>query len=130
MTQIPIFGRAMKALAKVEEASFPRYRPLANPPLHLTLRPQLESWMAKDHPDQRRLRAFLDQFELDLGQASTPPAPLAFELTVLIPPTSSPLRGGSDLDNFLTPILRRLDPEHSKFRSDLLGALQASGYSI
>jgi hypothetical protein len=60
-------------------------RPEATPHV-LTVAPVLESWERTDHPDQQRLRDYLDQLEVLVG-ASFPitDGHLALELTVGLP---------------------------------------------
>ncbi|MFD0783354.1 hypothetical protein ACFQZ8_05380 [Micromonospora azadirachtae] len=71
--------------------------------------PVLESWNAADHPDQRRLRAYLDEVIRLVGADALPPGePLALELVVGLPATIAPDRGGRDLDNYLFPVVRRI----------------------
>ena len=75
-------------------------------PIELHLPPVLESWNSHDHPDQVRLRTFLDHLE----QSLTPFARenLVLDLRVGLPKSKSLVSGGSDLDNFLFPIARRI----------------------
>lgn len=71
--------------------------------------PVLESWNAADHPDQRRLRAYLDELIRLVGtDALRPGEPLALELVVGLPATIAPDRGGRDLDNYLFPVVRHI----------------------
>jgi hypothetical protein len=83
-------------------------RPAARPHV-LPVAPVLESWEKADHPDQQRLRAYLDRIEALVG-ASFPVTAghLALELTVGLPPSVVLDSGGRDLDNYLLPIARRI----------------------
>ena len=84
-------------------------RPDAASRIALPSLPVLESWNAVDHPDQRRLRAYLDEVVTLIGAAAWPPSEtLALELIVGLPATIAPDRGGRDLDNYLLPIVRRI----------------------
>jgi hypothetical protein len=71
----------------------------------------LESWNAADHPDQRRLRSYLDEVEA-LINACVPATSdhLALELIVGLRKTVDLLSGGRDLDNYVFPIARRAGP--------------------
>lgn len=83
------------------------YRRPAGVGRRLQRAPALESWNARDHPDQIRLASFLDEVE-----ALVRPAPeaehLALEVHVGLPHNKSLASGGGDLDNYLFPIARRL----------------------
>lgn len=71
--------------------------------------PVLESWNAADHPDQQRLRAYLDEVMRLVGpHALSTGEPLALELVVGLPTSHLPDRGGRDLDNYLLPVVRRV----------------------
>jgi hypothetical protein len=62
-----------------------------------------------DHPDQRRLRAYLDNVIALIGVDAVPIGdPLAVELVVGLPSTAAPDAGGRDLDNYMLPIARRI----------------------
>jgi hypothetical protein len=75
----------------------------------LRLSPVLESWEAKDHPDQRRLDAYLDEVEsLVLASAPATDDRIAVDLTVGLPAGVALTGGGRDLDNYLFPIARRI----------------------
>ena len=75
----------------------------------LRLSPVLESWEARDHPDQRRLETYLDEVEaLVLASTLTPSDHIAVDLTVGLPIGVSLTGGGRDLDNYLFPIARRI----------------------
>jgi hypothetical protein len=86
--------------------SVPVYRRPDVAPIELHLPPVLESWNSHDHPDQVRLRTFLDHLE----QSLTPFARenLVLDLRVGLPKWKSLVSGGGDLDNFLFPIARRI----------------------
>jgi hypothetical protein len=83
------------------------YRRPAGLRLRLQLAPVLESWNARDHPDQRRLATYLDEVETALDLAADA-AHMALELQVGLPNTKALTSGGGDLDNYLYPIARRL----------------------
>lgn len=68
--------------------------------------PVLESWNASQHPDQLRLRAFLDHVEATLPEL--PDNHAVLELRVALPASKPLTSGGGDLDNYLFPIARRL----------------------
>lgn len=86
-------------------------RPAARPRV-LPVAPVLESWEKAGHPDQQRLRAYLDQIEALLGSSiSATDGHLALELTVGLPPGRALDSGGRDLDNYLLPIARRIGPK-------------------
>lgn len=72
------------------------------------LTPVLESWMASDHRDQIRLRAYLDALVAALGPLPAAGS-LALELEVAVAPQH--LLHHHDLENYLTPIARRLGAE-------------------
>ncbi len=72
--------------------------------------PVLESWDAADHPDRLRLRAYLDEVEKRLAGAWPPEQPSAVELVVGLKDDVPLDSGGRDLDNYLYPLARRLDP--------------------
>jgi hypothetical protein len=82
------------------------YRPSDVAGVELKRPPVLESWNARDHPDQLRLRKFLDEVE-DAFALSDADGNLVLELHVGLP-QSKPLTSGGDLDNYLFPIARRL----------------------
>ena len=86
-------------------------RPMAKPHV-LSTAPVLESWEKTDHPDQRRLRAYLDEVET-LINASIPVSSghLALELTVGLKTGVTLDSGGRDLDNYLLPVARRIGPQ-------------------
>ncbi|MGB8019708.1 MAG: hypothetical protein WCF04_00605 [Candidatus Nanopelagicales bacterium] len=73
----------------------------------LELSPVLESWNAKDHPDQVRLAAYLDEMVKSVALEGTADH-LALELIVGLPTSKSLAAGGGDLDNYLFPVARRL----------------------
>ncbi|WP_345471687.1 hypothetical protein [Actinoallomurus oryzae] len=69
----------------------------------------MESWNAADHPDQRRLSAYLDEIEALIGAyVPTTSDHLTLELTVGLPASTALTSGGRDLDNYLLPIARRV----------------------
>ena len=84
-------------------------RPPAGDHIALTTAPVLESWNAGTHPDQVRLRAYLDEVCEQLRLPDRPDAEQwALELTVGLPAEQPLDRGGRDLDNYLFPLVRRL----------------------
>lgn len=80
------------------------------PGVELELSPVLESWNSRDHPDQVRLREFLDAVE-DVACHAGVETNLALELQVGLPQSKPLMSGGGDLDNCLFPIARRLGAE-------------------
>jgi len=75
----------------------------------LAREPVLESWNGREHPDQLRLRAYLDTVAAQVGSAAWPAQESrVVELIVGLPSTSPVDRGGRDLDNYLFPVARRL----------------------
>lgn len=71
-------------------------------------RPLLASWEGKDHPEQIRLRRYLDDLTPRIEKAEpTGAAPLGLHLDVGLGPVSD-LLVYRDLDNFLEPIARDL----------------------
>jgi hypothetical protein len=84
-------------------------RPAAHLRKCLATEPVLESWNAGDHPDQLRLRAYLDEVAGQLGVDSwNPDEPRTIELVVGLPEPLPLDSGGRDLDNYLFPVARRL----------------------
>lgn len=84
-------------------------RPAPAGRLALPIDPVLDSWNAVDHPDQLRLRTYLDSVAATLAATGWDThEPLAIELVVGVPETLPVDRGGRDLDNYLYPIARRL----------------------
>jgi hypothetical protein len=75
------------------------------------IQPRLESWNLKDDPDQIRLQSYLNELEADLnlGQHSHP---LHLHLDIARP-ASANLLHHHDLENYLTPVVRRLG--HQRF---------------
>jgi hypothetical protein len=73
----------------------------------LDLAPQLESWNAAGDPEQLRLQPFLDHAE-SLITACRPSGPWAFRLDVGRSVTRN-LLDGADVDNFVFPIVKRLN---------------------
>jgi len=75
----------------------------------LRVEPRLASWNKANHPDQVRLRAYLDNTE-ELLAASRIDGPWALRLDVGLP-TTRDLLDASDLDNYAYPLAYRLkDP--------------------
>jgi hypothetical protein len=75
----------------------------------LRVAPQLASWNKADHPDQVRVRAYLDDTE-ELLAASRVDGPWALRLDVGLP-TGRDLLRDMDLDNYAYPLAYRLrDP--------------------
>jgi hypothetical protein len=84
-------------------------RPPASNRRALATPPVLESWNRSDHPDQIRLRGYLDGVDaLTRDVTRSCPGTLAVELVVGLPVTATLDTGGRDLDNYLLPIIRRL----------------------
>jgi hypothetical protein len=83
----------------------------ATTPRVLSAAPVLESWEATGHPDQRRLRRYLDEVEM-LADGCVPAAAdhLVLELAVGLPAGTALISGGRDLDNYLLPVARRIGP--------------------
>ncbi len=76
--------------------------------LPLSPEPVLESWNSRDHPDQLRLRTYLDAVAAHLKVENwNPEQPRAVELTVGLADSTPLDRGGRDLDNYLYPLARR-----------------------
>jgi hypothetical protein len=86
-------------------SDFTVFAPPSGAPLEIEPAPRLDSWMRRDHPDQVRLRDYLDWLTLRVavGVASENNT---LGLRVAMP--SSLDSGGSDLDNFLYPVIRAL----------------------
>lgn len=80
------------------------------PGVELKRPPLLESWNAREHPDQLRLNRFLDEVE-DALALSGAEGNLVLELQVGLPQSRPLMSGGGDLDNYLFPIARRLGAE-------------------
>lgn len=80
------------------------------PGVELKRPPVLESWDARDHPNQSRLNRFLQDIEdaLALPDAGRN---LVLELQVGLPQSKLLTSGGGDLDNYLFPIAQRLGAE-------------------
>ncbi len=66
--------------------------------------------MSRDHPDQVRLREFLDATAPEIGPYLGSNAN-ALEVRVAMPTTAAVISGGHDLDNYLFPLITRLGPE-------------------
>lgn len=78
----------------------------------LALAPRLESWNARDHPDQVRLRAFVAHVRSLIDPiADGLSGPLALHLHVGLDQRIDPL-WQRDLDNYLFPIARDLPPQY------------------
>ncbi len=69
--------------------------------------PRLASWMRSDHPDQIRLREYLDWLERE-ARTNLPSGDAALDLTVAMRSDRPLTTGGGDLDNYLFPLVRRL----------------------
>ena len=83
-------------------------------PTQLRLQPRLASWNAAGHPDQVRLRAALeDASELLKGALAPLDVPLAVRLDVGLPSTV-PLLGEHDLDNYAYPLMFYLAKQTTK----------------
>lgn len=72
--------------------------------------PRLASWNQADHPDQVRLRAYLEDTEA-LVADSRIDGPWALRLDVGLPPTRD-LLDTADLDNYAYPLAYRLKHPH------------------
>ena len=128
----PIYGRALKKKAKLDpvdtQSLFPTYS-LANArEIALPISPRLDSWMAKDHPDQVRLREYLASFEHE-GRAAIDAhggKELGLELVVATPEAAPAWPRGYDLDNYLLPVVRALGSKN--FRT-VSGRKQTGGPS-
>jgi hypothetical protein len=84
-------------------------RPSAHLHQRLATEPVLESWNAGSHPDQVRLRAYLDEVATQIGVESWNENELrTIELIVGLPDPLPLVSGGRDLDNYLLPVARRL----------------------
>lgn len=77
-----------------------------NQPLQLRAAPRLASWNKADHPDQVRLREYLDDTEALLADSRID-GPWALRLDVGLPGTRD-LLDAADLDNFAYPLAYRL----------------------
>lgn len=77
-----------------------------NRPLELNRPPRLASWNKAEHPDQVRLRAYLDDTELLLANSRID-GPWALRLDVGLPDTRD-LLDAADLDNYAYPLAYRL----------------------
>lgn len=75
-------------------------------PYALRVSPRLESWNKADHPDQLRLKAYLDDTEALLADSKIN-GPWALRLDVGLPATRD-LLNAADLDNYLYPLARRI----------------------
>lgn len=91
-------------------------RPSAKP-VALRVRPRLASWMAVGHRDQIRLEEYLkDTEELIRPRLDELTGPLALSLDVGLP-SDTPLLDQHDLDNYLLPLMIRLDGRGERFVS-------------
>lgn len=68
--------------------------------------------MGRDHPDQVRLREYLDWLEPRVGPLLSPQGN-ALELVIAVPAARPLDSGGGDLDNYVFPVVRRL--RHQRF---------------
>ncbi|MET8408483.1 hypothetical protein ABZV34_10330 [Streptomyces sp. NPDC005195] len=83
------------------------FSPPAVTPVRLSQPPVLESWDATSHPNQQRLRAYLDSVSALVGPAlAGDTAHLALALDVGLADRIALTRGGHDLDNYLFPLAR------------------------
>jgi hypothetical protein len=84
------------------------FSPPAATPVRLSQPPVLESWDASGHPNQQRLRAYLDSVAALVDPALTVGGThLALALDVGLADRIALTRGGHDLDNYLFPLARR-----------------------
>jgi hypothetical protein len=67
------------------------------------IEPLLASWEARDHPAQRRLRAYLDELREWLSPYLADPSPRYVRIDVACP-SSQNLSHHYDLENYLTPV--------------------------
>lgn len=80
-----------------------------NKALQLTVTPRPESWNAKDHPDQQRLRDYLAATEELVDGARILDRPWALRLDVGAPRSLKLHSEVADLDNYLHPLSRTLE---------------------
>ncbi|MEU4214081.1 hypothetical protein [Actinoplanes sp. NPDC026623] len=86
-------------------------RPPAAARLRLAGEPVLESWNAAGHPDQLRLRTYVDTVAEQVRVNDWPPqGQYSVELVVGLADPVPLHHGGRDLDNYLYPLARRLGP--------------------
>ncbi len=78
-----------------------------NNALPLAVEPRLASWEKRDHPDQVRVRAYLDDTETALSESRVE-GPWALRLDVGLPATRD-LLNMADLDNYAQPLADRLN---------------------
>jgi hypothetical protein len=101
-----------KVLPPVQETAAPRMRWYSRPEgdcLQLRVKPRLASWNKSDHPDQVRLRAYLDDTRSLLAPVGID-GPWALRLDVGLP-TGRDLLDMADLDNYAYPLAYHLkDP--------------------
>lgn len=81
-------------------------RPECDDSHQLRVAPRLASWEKSDHPDQVRLRAYLDDTE-DLLSSSRIDGPCSLRLDVGVP-AERDLLDMADLDNYAYPLAARL----------------------
>lgn len=72
--------------------------------------PQPASWNRSTHPDQIRLRGYLDRVK-ELAQGRIPDGPWCMRVAIGLP-TGRDLLAAADLDNYLLPLARGLDNGH------------------
>jgi hypothetical protein len=70
--------------------------------------PQIDSWDHNAHPNQVRLKAYLDVIKDRFAPVLTGPGPFAIRLTVDLK-RESRLYRGNDVDNYLIPLFKALD---------------------
>jgi len=107
-----------------------------NEAIQLRHTPRPASWNAKNHPDQRRLRAYLDDTK-DLLIGSEIDGPWALRLDVAAHPDRALLTAVADLDNYAYPLAHHLmDPglvsvwctkRHDKSEQSFIRIQSASG---
>jgi hypothetical protein len=86
-------------------------RPETATRMPLAAEPVLKSWNAKSHPDQQRLRAYVEAVAAQVGLNDWPAQePRVVELIVGLPQELAVDRSGRDLDNYLYPLVRHLGP--------------------
>ena len=75
--------------------------------LVLSAAPRLASWNKSTHPDQLKLRDYLDRAEALMGSAASSAEPWALRLEVGLPAGHS-LLDAADLDNYAFPLAKRV----------------------
>lgn len=103
------------------------YAPPDAAPIVVEPTPRLESWMRHDHSDQVRLREYLGWLTPRVG-ARLAPTGNVLDMTIGLPPRARIDAGGSDLDNFLYPVVRALG--HARFVSVWGSKVRAPASSI